>query len=387
MIMAVSDNSLRTEFSSRFGTNGTIVKAPGRVNLIGEHTDYNQGFVLPGSIGKYITVEIKPNNLDKCRVYSLNYKEEFSFKPNEISTSFPHWAKYVAGVVVELIKDGYQIMPFDAVFSGDIPLGAGLSSSAALESAFAFALNHIYNFGIDRKSLALIGQRAENIHAGVQCGIMDQFASLLGEEKTLIKLDCRSLEFERIPYHPENTIIVLADTMVKHSLASSEYNIRRQQCNAGVTEIRKIYSDVNSLRDVHLDALLEIKSKVDGKIYDRCKYVVEEIIRTNQACEALKVDDYSTFGKRMYETHHGLSKLYEVSCKELDLLVDASITVDGVFGARMMGGGFGGCTINLVKKDNARTFIEKVGEMFKTNFGHLPAFYIVEISKGAHIVD
>lgn len=385
--MATSDNSLRAEFSSRFGANGTIVKAPGRVNLIGEHTDYNQGFVLPGSIGKYIMVEIKPNNLDKCRVYSLNYKEEFSFKPNEISTSFPHWAKYIAGVVIEMIKDGYQVKPFDAVFSGDIPLGAGLSSSAALESAFAFALNHIYNFGIDRRNLALIGQRAENIHAGVQCGIMDQFASLLGEEKTLLKLDCRSLEFESVPFHPSNTTIILVDTLVKHSLASSEYNIRRQQCNAGVEAIKINHPTINSLRDVKPEMLLEVKSKIDSKVFNRCKYVIEEIERLNQACEALKIDDYKTFGQRMYETHKGLSKLYEVSCNELDMLVEASTTVNGVYGARMMGGGFGGCTINLVKKEYADKFIEKVGEMFKLKFGKLPTFYNVEISKGAHVVD
>jgi len=385
--MNTSDINILEEFSSRFGNKGLMFKAPGRVNLIGEHTDYNNGFVLPGSIGKYITVVIKPNNLDKCRIYSLNYNEEFTFKPNEISKTFPHWAKYIAGVVIELIKDGYSIKPFDAVFSGDIPLGAGLSSSAALESAFAFALNHINNLNIDRRDLALIGQRAENIHAGVQCGIMDQFASLLGEEKTLIKLDCRSLEYEKVPFHPENTIIILADTMVKHNLASSEYNIRRQQCNVGVQEIKKIYPNVESLRDAELNMLKEVKPKLDNKVYNRCLYVIGEIDRLHKACNALKVDDYASFGQRMYETHNGLSKLYEVSCKELDLLVEASTTVNGVFGARMMGGGFGGCTINLVSKDKSDVFIEKVGEMFKCRFGKLPIFYMVEISKGAHIVN
>ncbi|RPH32830.1 MAG: galactokinase [Bacteroidales bacterium] len=384
--MNIFDSKITAEFSSRFGTNGIIVKAPGRVNLIGEHTDYNQGFVLPGSIGKYITVEIKPNSIDNCRIYSLDYKTEFHFRPNEnISKNFPHWAKYIAGVVIELIKDGYHVKPFDAVFSGDIPLGAGLSSSAALESAFALALNHIYDFRIDRSNLALIGQRAENNHAGVQCGIMDQFASLLGEEKTLLKLDCRSLEFERIPFHPENTIIVLADTLVKHNLASSEYNIRRQQCNAGVEAIQKIQKNINSLRDVSPDMLLEIKSKVESNVFNRCKYVVEEIIRTNQACDALKADDYDSFGIKMFETHHGLSKLYEVSCKELDLLVNAAKTANGVYGARMMGGGFGGCTINLILKDRVEDFTERVGEMFKCKFHYLPKFYKVEISKGAHI--
>lgn len=380
-------DKVNAEFSARFGSNGVIVKAPGRVNLIGEHTDYNQGFVLPGSIGKYIAVKIKPNNIDKCRVYSIDYNSEFQFRPNEISDLYPHWAKYIAGVVVELIKDGYQVKPFDAVFAGDIPLGAGLSSSAALESAFALALNHIYDFKIDRRNLALIGQRAENIHAGVQCGIMDQFASLLGEEKTLLKVDCRSLEFERIPFHPENTMIVLADTLVKHSLASSEYNVRRQQCNLGLLEIQKIDSRITSLRDANLDLIEAIKPKVDSKVFDRCKYVVEEITRTNQACDALKVDDYVTFGNKMYETHYGLSKLYEVSCKELDLLVEASKEVGGVYGARMMGGGFGGCTINLVSKEYTETFMEKVGEKFKFRYGKLPKFYLVEISKGAHIVD
>ena len=385
--MDLLENKISVEFSKRFGSSGVIVKAPGRVNLIGEHTDYNQGFVLPGSIGKYIAVKIKPNSIDKCRVYSLDYNSEVQFYPNEISNLFPHWAKYIAGVVIEMMKDGYQVQPFDAVFTGDIPLGAGLSSSAALESAFALAINHIFDFKIERRDLALIGQRAENIHAGVQCGIMDQFASLLGEDRTLLKVDCRSLEYERIPFHPDNTMIVLADTLVKHSLASSEYNIRRQQCNAGLQEIQKIDSKISSLRDASIDLIEAIKLKVDSKVYDRCKYVVEEITRTTQACEALKVDDYVTFGKRMYETHYGLSELYEVSCKELDLLVETATTVTGVYGARMMGGGFGGCTINLVSKDNTESFIESVGEKFKLRFGQLPKFYLVEISKGAHVVE
>lgn len=385
--MDLLDSKVSVEFSKRYGSNGITVKAPGRVNLIGEHTDYNQGFVLPGSIGKYITVKIKPNNTDKCRVYSIDYNSEFCFRPNEISNLYPHWAKYIAGVVIELIKDGFQVKPFDAVFAGDIPLGAGLSSSAALESAFALAINHSNDFRIDRRNLALIGQRAENNHAGVQCGIMDQFASLLGEEKTLIKLDCRSLEFERIPFHPDNTMIVLADTLVKHSLASSEYNVRRQQCNAGLKTLQNYDSQILSLRDANIDLVDKIRGEVDSKVYDRCKYVVEEIIRTNQACDALKVDDYETFGKRMYETHYGLSKLYEVSCNELDLLVEASKEVHGVYGARMMGGGFGGCTINLVKKDHIDEFMSKVGEQFKKRFGMLPKFYLAEISKGAHVVE
>jgi len=384
--MNTSDLAIFSEFKLIFGLGGIMFKAPGRVNLIGEHTDYNQGFVLPGSVGKCITVVLKPNQLDNCRLNSFNYKESFEFRPGEISPNFPHWAKYIAGVVVEMIKDGHEVKPFDALFSGDIPLGAGLSSSAALECAFAFAINHIYNLGINRRNLALIGQRAENIHAGVQCGIMDQFASLLGEEKMLIKLDCRSLEYEKIPFHPDNTIIVLADTLVKHNLASSEYNIRRQQCNAGVEAIRMNHPQINSLRDVHYDMLTEVKPNLDIKVFNRCKYVVEEIVRLEQACEALKVDDYSTFGKKMYETHDGLSNLYEVSCNELDLLVEASKTADGVYGARMMGGGFGGCTINLVSKDKAESMIEKIGAQYKSKFNHLPTFYQVEISQGAHIV-
>jgi len=381
------ESNIHSVFKRLYGGNGIVVKAPGRVNLIGEHTDYNNGFVLPGSIGKYITVEIKPNNHEICRIKSINYNEEHSFKPGEISSNFPHWAKYIAGVVVELIKDGYDVKPFDAVFRGDIPLGAGLSSSAALESSFALALNHIYDFRIDRRDLTLIGQRAENIHAGVQCGIMDQFASLLGEEKTLLKLDCRSLEYEKIPFHPDNTVIILADTLVKHSLASSEYNVRRQQCNAGVETIKNIYPLVNSLRDAYLDMLYEVKSEIDDKVFNRCKYVIEEIVRLNQACIALKNDDYNAFGKKMYETHIGLSKLYEVSCPELDLLAETAVELEGVHGSRMMGGGFGGCTINLVNKSNADLFVEKVGNHFNKKFGHLPVFYKVEISKGAHIVE
>ena len=383
----VKNQNIYTEFKNRYGKNGLVFKAPGRVNLIGEHTDYNDGFVLPGSIGKYITVEIRPNNSDKCRVTSLNYNEDFSFKPGIIPKELPHWCKYIAGVVVELIKDGYSIKPFDAVFAGDIPLGAGLSSSAALESVFAIALNHIYDLNIDRKELALIGQRAENIHVGVQCGIMDQFASLLGEEKTLLKLDCRSLEYEKIPFHPEATTIILVDTLVKHSLASSEYNVRRQQCNNGVEAIRKKYPLVHSLRDAYRDMLFEVRSTIDEKVFNRCKYVIEEIVRLNQACVALQNDDYATFGKKMFETHQGLSILYEVSCPELDLLAETAVSIDGVYGARMMGGGFGGCTINLVSKDKVEDFTEKVGKKFTEKFNYFPVFYQVDISKGAHIVE
>lgn len=384
--MNSSDLSILNEFNSIFGKGAILVKAPGRVNLIGEHTDYNQGFVLPGSIGKYITVAIKSNQQDICRVISIDYKQRFEFRPGYIDKNFPQWAKYIAGVIIELMKDGYSVKPFDAIFSGDIPLGAGLSSSAALESVFALAIDHLGSLNIDRRNLALIGQRAENIHAGVQCGIMDQFASLLGEEKTLLKLDCRTLETEKIPFHPDNTAIILADTLVKHNLASSEYNIRRQQCNTGVEAISKNYSNVHSLRDANIDMLTHVKSKLNPIVFNRCKYVIEEIERLQQACESLKVDDYTAFGKRMYETHHGLSNLYEVSCPELDLLVEEAKTIEGVFGARMMGGGFGGCTINLISKNSAESFIGKVGINFKNKFGHLPRFYQVDISKGAHVV-
>ncbi len=376
-------NKIRETFTAVFGEPGLVYAAPGRVNLIGEHTDYNEGFVLPGAIDKVIAIEIKKNNTDFVNAFSLDFGERVSFTPPAAKTR-SYWANYILGVVMELRTLGCQIGGFDCVVGGNIPLGAGLSSSAALESVFAFALNDIFSLGLSRLQLAHVGQLAEHNYAGVRCGIMDQFASLHGRSGNLMKLDCRSLEYELIPFNPKGIRVVLLDTKVKHTLASTEYNIRRQQCEEGVVQLRRKHPEVNSLRDISLEMLQENKMVVSPVVFNRCKYVVEENIRLLLACEALQKNDYQTFGAMIFESHHGLSTLYEVSCPELDFLARHAMKYLGVLGARMMGGGFGGCTINLVQEHDLERFIESARHEFELKFKKELTAYEVVISDGVH---
>ena len=332
---------IQEKFKAMFGDGASLFASPGRVNLIGEHTDYNLGFVLPGAIDKAIYVALKPNDGTVCRVYSLDYDETVELdlhgeKPSQ------QWACYVYGVCQEMEKRGALILPFDMAFGGDVPLGAGLSSSAALESAVGFALNETYGLGFDREQLAKIGQMTEHNYVGVRCGIMDQFASLFGEAGHVIRLDCRSLEYKLEPFDPQGCRVVLFDTQVKHTLASSEYNVRRAQCEAGVAVVLRHVGGVESLRDVTADMLDTYKGEMDEVVYRRCRYVVDENQRLLDACAALEKGDYVTFGQKMNGSHEGLSRQYEVSCDELDFLADIGHRTDGVLGARMMGGGFGG---------------------------------------------
>lgn len=331
---------IRNLFFEKFRKSGVIYAAPGRVNLIGEHTDYNDGFVLPGAIDKTITLEISPNDGDHYQVIAADLNEEIIFRP-DAQRSEISWANYVIGVVMEMKKLGYEVPGFNSVFKGNIPLGGGMSSSAALESAFAFAINDIWNFKITKKQLAKIGQLAEHNYAGVRCGIMDQFASLHGEKGKLIRLDCRSLDYEMIPFNPEGYKLLLIDTRIKHALAGSEYNVRREQCEEGVEIIRKRHPEVLNLRDVSENMLFESKVNMPEIVYQRCHYVIQENKRLLRACEALKNDDLISFGTEMYGSHHGLSTQYEVSCDRLDFLVELAQKFDGVIGSRMMGGGFG----------------------------------------------
>lgn len=374
---------LNEKFTELFGKGAFIFASPGRVNLIGEHTDYNGGFVLPGAIDKVIAVAIKPNNLDKIRAFSidLNVSAEISFseKPSK------QWARYIYGVVSEITKKGLKVSGFDCVFGGNVPLGAGLSSSAALESVFGFALNTIFNFGLTKFDLARIGQAAEHNAVGVRCGIMDQFASIFGQKGNLLQLDCRSLEYELIPFNPEGYRVVLLDTQVKHSLASSEYNIRRSECEAGVALVKTKYSNVELLRDVSIEMLNEFKEILPESTYRRCSYVIEENQRLLDACSALKNSDYETFGARIYGSHEGLSRKYNVSCDELDFLVEIARN-KGASGSRMMGGGFGGCTINLIKDDLYEAFIIEARSKYMVTFGKEPRVYEVHISQGSHII-
>lgn len=377
-------NNIQRKFKELFGGQAAVYASPGRVNLIGEHTDYNEGFVLPGAIDKAMFLAIRPNGGKQVNVFSIDYDEMVTFLPSKEKLP-EHWANYILGVVMELKETGAETGGFDCVFGGDIPLGAGLSSSAALESVFAFALNDLFGLGKSRAELARIGQLAEHHYAGVRCGIMDQFASLHGQAGQLIKLDCRSLGFERIPFDPQAAgyRLVLIDTMVKHSLASSEYNVRRQQCEAGVAVVRQKHPSVISLRDISPEMLDESKSLMEPIVFQRCQYVIEENIRLLRACDALQENDLPTFGQMMTGSHEGLRHKFEVSCVELDFLADLATKTPGILGARMMGGGFGGCTINLVSAAAHDAFIDDATRNFEKQFGLKPKVYDVVISEGA----
>jgi galactokinase len=359
-----------------------VYTAPGRINLIGEHTDYNGSFVFPGAIDKGITAAIRLNGTNKVRACALDLDEYSEFGLTEEDIPKEGWAKYIFGVCREIIKRGGKVEGFDTVFSGNVPLGAGMSSSAALECTYAYALNDMLNLGIDKFELAKIGQATEHNYVGVKCGIMDQFISLFGKKGHLVRLDCKTMEYKYFPFDPQGYRLVLLDTQVKHELASSAYNKRRESCERVVAAIRKNHPEVEFLRDANMDMLNEVKNDISEEDYKRAKYVIEETQRVLDVSEALEKGDYETVGKKMYETHEGMSKLYEVSCEELDFLNDIAKKND-VTGSRVMGGGFGGCTINLVKDELHDKFIEDAKAQFKIKFGYEPKVYDVVISDGA----
>lgn len=374
---------VRSRFKKHFdGAEGSVYASPGRVNLIGEHTDYNGGFVFPGAIDKGMVAEIKINGTEKVRAYSIDLKDYVEFGLNEEDAPRASWARYIFGVCREMIKRGATLHGFDTAFAGDVPLGAGMSSSAALESTYAFALNDMFGCGIDKFELAKIGQSTEHNYCGVKCGIMDQFASVFGKAGSLILLDCRSLEYKYYPFDPKGYKLVLLDSVVKHELASSAYNKRRISCETACAAVRKNHPAVEFLRDATMDMLNEVKAEITEEDYMRAEYVIGEVQRVMDVCAALEVGDYETVGARMYETHHGMSKLYEVSCEELDFLNDCA-KKNGVTGSRVMGGGFGGCTINLVKDELYDAFLWDAQETFKAKFGVSPKVYDVVISDGA----
>ena len=370
---------IKLEFAKRFGEGGTMYASSGRINLIGEHTDYNGGFVFPGAIDKCIAAQIKENGTEKVRVYSIDIDDYAEFGLTEEDAPKAQWARYIFGVCRETIKRGFVVKGFDTVFAGNVPLGAGLSSSAALESCFAFAMNDMFNDNkIDKFELARIGQSTEHNYCGVNCGIMDQFASVFGKKNCLMRLDCRSMEFQYFPFEPKGYKLVLVDSVVKHELVDSPYNKRRQSCERVAAAI-----GVETLRDAEMADLEKVKSQISDEDYIRAKYVIEEKQRVLDVCDALQAGDYDTVGDRMYKTHEGMSKLYEVSCEELDYLNDIAKEC-GVTGSRIMGGGFGGCTINLVKDELYDNFIAVAKNKFNEKYGHEPKIYDVVISDGSH---
>ena len=375
-------DKLRTAFIERFSSNPVFYASAGRINLIGEHTDYNGGFVFPGAIDKYIMTAININDTDKVRLYSVDMNQYTEFGLREEDKPAEQWACYVFGVCREVIKRGFEVKGFDAVFAGDVPLGAGLSSSAALESCFAYALNDLFNDNkISIFELALIGQSTEHNYCGVNCGIMDQFASVFGKKDCLMRLDCRSLEFKYFPFKSVGYKLVLVNSQVKHELVDSPYNKRRESCERVAKTL-----GVDTLRDADMSMLEAAKAQISDEDYKRAVYVIGEKQRVLDVCEALEKGDYETVGQRMYETHHGLSKDYEVSCEELDFLNDVAKEC-GVTGSRIMGGGFGGCTINLVKEELYDTFVQTAKTKFNEKYGIEPIIIDVVISDGAHKVE
>lgn len=375
-------DELRTAFVERFSSNPVFYASAGRINLIGEHTDYNGGFVFPGAIDKYIMTAININGTDKVRLYSVDMNQYTEFGLREEDKPAEQWACYVFGVCREVIKRGFEVKGFDAVFAGNVPLGAGLSSSAALESCFAYALNDLFNDNkISIFELALIGQSTEHNYCGVNCGIMDQFASVFGKKDCLMRLDCRSLEFKYFPFKPVGYKLVLVNSQVKHELVDSPYNKRRESCERVAKTL-----GVETLRDADMSMLEAAKDQISDEDYKRAVYVIGEKQRVLDVCEALEKGDYETVGQRMYETHHGLSKDYEVSCEELDFLNDVAKEC-GVTGSRIMGGGFGGCTINLVKEQLYDSFVQTAKTNFNEKYGIEPIIIDVVISDGAHKVE
>ena len=368
--------AISNKFATLFGGEGEWFASAGRINLIGEHTDYNGGFVFPGAIDKGMVAEIRLNGTDKVRAFALDLDEYCEFGLKEEDAPSQSWARYIFGVCRETEKRGGKVGGFDTVFSGDVPLGAGMSSSAALESTFAFALNELFGNGIDKFELARIGQSTEHNYCGVNCGIMDQFASVFGKKGNLMRLDCRSMEFEYFPFDPAQYgyKLVLLNSCVKHVLVGSPYNDRRASCE----RVAKVLGQ-EFLRGATMDQLEAIKEQISEEDYMRARYVIGEESRVLDVCEALKAGDYETVGARMYETHWGMSKDYEVSCEELDFLATVAKEC-GVSGSRIMGGGFGGCTINLVKAELYDSFIATAKAKFAEKYGHEPIVIDVVIS-------
>jgi len=359
-------------------TPDLIVDSPGRINLIGEHTDYNLGYVLPTAIEKKITFKFKKNNSNKqCNFYSLGFNKGFTVQLDKIAPSTVEWENYILGVLNEILKRTDKVRGFDCTIESKLPMGSGLSSSAALECGLAFGLNRLFGLSLSNMDIVKLSQRAEHTYVGTQCGIMDQFASVMSRQGHVILLDCQSLEHQQIPIQIAPYKMIMLNTKVSHNLASSEYNTRKKECEAGVQIIKERYPKVNSLRDVDTAMIQEYENNMDPILYRRCSFIVKENQRVLEAKEALQKNDLKRFGELLYLAHEGISKDYEVSCPESDFLVDFTMKYEMVLGARQTGGGFGGCTLNIVHKDMADQFIEEARAAYKEAFNiDLEAFEV-----------
>jgi galactokinase len=376
-------NNILSKFKELFDQEDPIVIAsPGRINLIGEHTDYNEGYVLPAAIDKRMYVAAERNNSSICSVYSLDFNEKIKFDLASLRPNQGHWSTYITGVFFQFKEAGYPISGVNFVFGGDIPIGAGLSSSAALECSIAYMLACLFDLKISRMEMVMHAQKAEHDFAGVECGIMDQFASMMGKKDHVIKLDCRTMAFEHFPLKLSGHSLLLVDSRVKHALADSAYNTRKMECQSGVIAAQNLFPEVKSLRDLTLTQVSALKDKVPLNVFNRCKYVVEENERVLKATEAVEKNNFKELGKLLFSSHQGLSELYEVSCPELDFLVEFTKDYYAVLGSRMMGGGFGGCTLNLLKKEKVEEFKENISESYLKKFGKSPEFYDILIEDG-----
>jgi galactokinase len=379
------EKQIRRQFQQYFGKDALIASAPGRVNLIGEHTDYNEGFVLPAAIDRNIYVGVDSNTNRILNVYAEQYQEKFTF-PIDDMHPVKGWPTYLLGMIYHLLPHKQLSQGMDVIVSGNVPVGAGMSSSAALCSAFGVALNEIFRLGLSRMEIALAAQKTEHHFANLKCGIMDMFASLHGKAGHVMKLDCRSLEYEYIPFDFPDYCIVLVNTMVSHSLASSAYNERRLQCEEGVSFLKRFYPGIHSLRDVRIEDLRHHRDALDPVVFKRCLYVLEENQRLLEGCDFLEAGRVNEFGRLMYASHEGLSRDYAVSCAESDFLVQTARSFPEVKGSRQMGGGFGGCIINLVEKEKADHFIKGIQEKYESRYGITPDSFIMHIAEGAQLL-
>ncbi len=374
------------QFLKKFNPELTV-DSPGRINIIGEHTDYNMGYVLPTAIEKKITFKFQKNGSDKiCHVYSKGYDTGFELSLDKIEISKVAWENYILGVLNEILKRSDKLRGFDCTLESHVPIGSGVSSSAALECGLAFGLNELFDLGLTKMDIVELSQAAEHTYAGTKCGIMDQFASVMSKEGHVILLDCESLEYSYIPINIKPYKFVLLNTNVSHNLASGEYNVRRAQCEEGVAVLQKKYPEVKSLRNATIDMLNAIRNELDETVYNRCSYIIQEKTRVLEAVEALKANNLKRVGELLYETHDGLSKMYEVSCPELDFLVAFSKKYDSVLGARMMGGGFGGCTINLVHEDAIEDFVNAAKAAYEKECKLKLTWFEASPSEGTSIV-
>ena len=375
-----------TAFRERFGNAAAVVRSPGRVNLIGEHTDHNLGFVLPGAVDRSIFLAIALRDDRALRFVALDKAERHDGSLDEIRPVASQWPNYLLGVLTELGELARELRGVDCVFGGDVPIGSGMSSSAALACGFAFGLNELLGTGLPRVELARLSQRVENRFVGVACGIMDPFASCLGRDRRLIRLDCRDLSYEYVPFERDDLRIVLCDSQVPRALTGSAYNLRRAQCEQGVAQLQRHHPEIHSLRDASPGAVEELRAELDPAVYRRCAYVVAENQRVLAACAALERGDLRAVGALMNETHEGLAHGYEVSCPELDILAAAAQSLPGVLGARMMGAGFGGCTINLVETDHLAAFQARMAVVFRDQLGKQPRCHVCKLTAGTERV-